>query len=66
MKKIAIYMLVTRDRYQLPTFVTESIDEIAEKAGVKKDTISYMLSPSYRKRTKRKRTNVVRVYIDDD
>ena len=46
-----IYMMVTRDEYELPILITDSIDELAEKTGKSKNSIlssiSHYLSGRY-------------------
>ena len=38
-----VYMMVTNDEYELPLIVADTLDELAEKAGKKKTTISMCL-----------------------
>ena len=47
-----LYMMVTKDKYELPLGVYDSIEEMAEKQGLKKSTIVTQLS-----RYKNKRVN---------
>ena len=39
-----LYMMVTKDEYELPLGVYDSIEEMAEKQGLKKSTIVTQLS----------------------
>lgn len=42
--KIKLYMVVTKDKYELPLGVYDSLDELAEKQGVKKNYIKKSIS----------------------
>jgi len=39
-----LYMMVTKDKYELPLGVYDSLDEMAAKQGVKKDYIKHSIS----------------------
>lgn len=39
MKKDVVYMKVTNDKYELPIYVCDSIDELSEKTNVKKASL---------------------------
>lgn len=45
-----LYMMVTKDEYELPLGVYDSVDEMAEKWGLKRSTIITQLSRYKRKR----------------
>lgn len=35
---IPVFMVVTQDKYQLPVLIADSVEEFAQKLGVKKQT----------------------------
>ena len=39
-----LYLMVTKDKYELPLGVYDSLDEMAEKQGVSKNYIKYSIS----------------------
>ena len=43
-RKKAVYMKVTRDKYELPVAIANTMKELAQILGVKKDTISGCIS----------------------
>lgn len=42
--KIKLYMVVTKDKYELPLGVYDSLDELAEKQGVDKNYVKQSIS----------------------
>ena len=62
--KERLYMAVTKDRLSLPLAVADSVAELAELRGVKKETIRSLIS---RGRTgKIKRPGYIVVEVEDD
>lgn len=62
MKRLLLY--VTRDEYELPLFVTDSVEELAEYAGVTRATIDSKLCNVRHGKTKKSRYR--EVWIEDD
>ena len=59
MPKRKIYMAVTKDALSLPLAVADSVAELAELRGVKKETIRSLISRGrmrHRRRTRHRRT----------
>lgn len=51
MKKV-LYMLVTKDEYELPLYVTDNAKELAKKCNIEYGSLKTMISkgkPGYRK-----------------
>lgn len=42
--RIKLYMVVTKDKYELPLGVYDSLDELAEKQGVNKNYVKQSIS----------------------
>lgn len=59
---MALYMMVTRDKYELPLIVTESTRELANFAGVRLNAIHSAISN--KKNNGRKFSRFVKVEID--
>lgn len=59
-----VYMKVTRDKYELPVVVADTISELARICGVKANSISKQLWCS-KHMSKNDRCIYVRVKIDD-
>ena len=57
-----LYMEVTRDRYELPLAVADSLWELARMRGVTVYPILNAVSPTSRTR----RTKYVKVWVDDE
>lgn len=60
-----LYLMVTKDKYELPTGVYDSIEEMAEKNGLKVSTIHTQLS-KYKHKTVNYYIPYRRVEIDDE
>ncbi len=58
-----LYMKVSRDKYQLPEIVCESLKELAERSGVKPQTISGAMNHAKKKGGT---SYYVRVEVDDE
>ena len=56
------YMAVTNDQYELPIYVADTVAELAELLGIKKQTVSHHVSSS---RIGRK-YKIVRVKLDEE
>ena len=54
-----LYLLVTKDKYQLPLAVADSAAELARIIGVKQSTIVKSI-------THRRKSQYIRVYVDMD
>lgn len=52
---MTVWMEVTRDRYQLPVAVAESLQELAAMVGVKPESITQHISRVKHGRVKRER-----------
>ena len=52
-----LYLLVTKDKYQLPLAVADSADELARIVGVRQSTIIKSI-------TQRKKSQYIRIYVD--
>lgn len=52
-----LYLLVTKDNYQLPLAVADSADELARIVGVRQSTIIKSI-------TQRKKSQYIRIYVD--
>ena len=61
--KNVIYMKVTRDKYEFPIEMADSVDELAQKLGTTKGNIRVTMSNAKRKGW---RSPYVRVEIEDD
>lgn len=65
-----IYMAVTGDKLELPLFVSESREEMADWMGVKPKSVSAMASPSRQEKRKNRTKNVpfrlVRVECEEE
>lgn len=64
-----VYMAVTGDELELPLFLSESKDEMANWLGVKPRSVSAMASPSRQKRRKNVKNipfRLVRVELEDE
>lgn len=64
-----IYMAVTGDELELPLFLSENKDEMANWLGVKPRSVSAMASPSRQKRRKNVKNipfRLVRVELEDE
>ena len=48
-KQNSIYMLVTNDKYELPIVIADTLAELANKIGVRKNVISSAISHSKKK-----------------
>lgn len=59
---MTLYMMVTRDKYELPMIVTESTKELADFAGVRLNAIHCAISN--KKNNGRKFSRFVKVEID--
>ena len=55
--KKPLYLLVTKDKYQLPLAVDDSADELARIVGVNQSTIIKSI-------TQRKKSQYIRIYVD--
>lgn len=58
-----LYMKVSRDKYQLPEIVCDTLKELAERSGVKPQTISGAMNHAKRKGGT---SYYVRVEVDDE
>lgn len=56
-KLTPVYMLVTKDRFELPLAVADSVTELARMVGVHQATISKSINT-------RRKSRYVRVYVD--
>ena len=57
-------MKVTKDKYELPEIVADSIEELSEKCGV---TVNCIYSSiSHAKKSKSGKSMYIKVMIDDD
>lgn len=64
-----VYMAVTGDELELPLFLSENKDEMANWLGVKPRSVSAMASPSRQKRRKNVKNipfRLVRVELEDE
>lgn len=52
-----LYLLVTKDKYQLPLAVADTAEELARIVGVNPSTIRKCI-------TQRKNTRYIRIYVD--
>ena len=52
-----LYLLVTKDKYQLPLVVADSVAELARNVGVSPTTIFKCLN-------QRKNSRYIRIYVD--
>ena len=50
-----LYLLVTRDKYELPLYVADTAEELAQYCGVDRTTVLSMVSRSRRGRNHRSR-----------
>lgn len=48
-KQNSIYMLVTNDKYELPIVIADTLAELANKIGVRKNVISSAISHAKKK-----------------
>lgn len=55
--KNVIYMVVTKDKFELPIFVGDNVAEIADAIGIKKETVSNYICK------KRGKFKIIRVRI---
>ena len=55
--KNVIYMVVTKDKFELPIFVGDNVAEIADAVGIKKETVSNYICK------KRGKFKIIRVKI---
>ena len=62
-KENVIWMMVTRDEYELPVLIADSLDEMAALTGKSKTTISSCAS--HQKSGRSKRSLYVRVEVDE-
>lgn len=61
--KIKLYLMVTKDKYELPLGVYDSLDELAEKQGVDKNYVKKSIS-QYEHGTINWKTPFRRVKVD--
>lgn len=64
-----IYMAVTGDELELPLFLSESREEIANWMGIKPRSVSAMVTPSRQKRRKNVKNapfRLVKVELEDE
>ena len=61
---MTLYMQVSRDKYELPEIVTDTIQEMAEKSG---STVNCIRSHiSHRKAGRLKKDRFIRVEVEED
>ena len=58
-----VYMLVTKDKYELPLVVADTIRELADKCGVEPITIRSFIS---HQKSKGRPSKYIRVDFDDE
>lgn len=61
MRNNAVYMLVTQDKYELPLIVADSVTELAQILGIKRNVISSAMSHAKKKGFK---SMYVKVVVD--
>ena len=59
-----LYVATSKERYELPFAVADSIKELSEMTGVPAQTIRLMMTPSFKEN--RKYTGFERVYVGDE
>ena len=59
----ALWLMVTKDKYELPLIVADSADELAKKAGVRTNTVHSCI---VRAKKKGRSTIYKKVVLDDD
>lgn len=59
-----VYVMISKDRYELPLIVADTQSELARLAGVKVSAVSSGISKT--KLGKLKRSKYIKVEIDDD
>lgn len=59
---MVVYMVVTRDKYELPLFIADTAQEIADYKGVNKQSVFQQMA----RKNKKGRCIYVRVDIGED
>lgn len=64
MKKDVVYMKVTNDKYELPIYVCDSINELSKKTNVKQSSLRMAIYQS--KKSKNKKCIYQQVRLEDE